>query len=106
MLDDPSLQSLYPHDPAKAGQLLDQAGWTTGSDGIRAKNGQRLEFALNAIDYGGGPDQANELIQGQLRQARHGRQDQGPGAATLVRGQLQVRQQRHDAVPASGELDG
>ncbi|HYW88019.1 MAG TPA: ABC transporter substrate-binding protein, partial [Chloroflexota bacterium] len=69
MLDDPSLQSLYPHDAAKAGQLLDQAGWTMGSDGIRAKNGQRLEFLLNAIDYGGGPDQANELLQGQLRQA-------------------------------------
>jgi peptide/nickel transport system substrate-binding protein len=49
--------------------LLDQAGWTMGSDDIRARNGQRLEFSLNAIDYGGGPDQANELLQGQLRQA-------------------------------------
>jgi peptide/nickel transport system substrate-binding protein len=48
--------------------LLDQAGWTPGSDGIRTKNGQRLTFSLNAIDYGGGPDQSNELIQGQLRQ--------------------------------------
>lgn len=69
MLDDPSLQALYPHDSAKASQLLDQAGWTKGSDGIRTKNGQRLEFVLNAIDYGGGPDQSNELLQGQLRQA-------------------------------------
>jgi peptide/nickel transport system substrate-binding protein len=69
MLDDPSLQALYPHDSAKASQLLDQAGWTKGSDGIRTKNGQRLEFSLNAIDYGGGPDQSNELLQGQLRQA-------------------------------------
>jgi peptide/nickel transport system substrate-binding protein len=69
MLDDPSLQALYPHDLAKANQLLDQAGWTKGSDGIRAKNGRRLEFLLNAIDYGGGPDQSNELLQGQLRQA-------------------------------------
>jgi peptide/nickel transport system substrate-binding protein len=68
MLDDASLHSLYPHDTVKAGQLLDQAGWTPGSDGIRNKNGQRLEFSLNAIDYGGGPDQSNELIQGQLRQ--------------------------------------
>jgi peptide/nickel transport system substrate-binding protein len=68
MLDDPSLRALYPHDVAKAGQLLDQAGWTAGADGIRVKNGQRLEFTLNAIDYGGGPDQSNELIQGQLRQ--------------------------------------
>ena len=35
---------------------------------MRAKAGQRLEFSLNAIDYGGGADQSNELIQGQLRQ--------------------------------------
>jgi peptide/nickel transport system substrate-binding protein len=68
MLDDPSLRALYPHDATKAGQLLDQAGWAPGSDGIRTKNGQRLQFSLNAIDYGGGPDQSNELIQGQLRQ--------------------------------------
>jgi peptide/nickel transport system substrate-binding protein len=68
MLDDPSLHALYPHDVAKAGQLLDESGWTPGSDGIRTKNGQRLTFSLNAIDYGGGPDQSNELIQGQLRQ--------------------------------------
>jgi peptide/nickel transport system substrate-binding protein len=68
MLDDPSLRALYPHDATKAGQLLDQSGWQPGSDGIRTKNGQRLAFSLNAIDYGGGPDQSNELIQGQLRQ--------------------------------------
>ena len=68
MLDDPSLRAYYPHDVTKAGQLLDQAGWTPGSDGIRTKDGQRLQFSLNAIDYGGGPDQSNQLIQGQLRQ--------------------------------------
>jgi peptide/nickel transport system substrate-binding protein len=68
MIDDPSLRALYPHDVTKAGQLLDQAGWTPGADGIRTKNGQRLELSLNAIDYGAGPDQSNELIQGQLRQ--------------------------------------
>jgi len=68
MLDDPSLRAFYPHDVARAGQLLDQAGWTPGPDGIRVSHGQRLEFSLNAIDYGGGPDSSNELIQGQLRQ--------------------------------------
>ncbi len=31
-------------DPAAANQMLDQAGWTKGSDGVRSKNGQRLEF--------------------------------------------------------------
>jgi peptide/nickel transport system substrate-binding protein len=33
-------------DPARAKQLLDAAGWTTGSDGVRQKNGQRLSFQL------------------------------------------------------------
>ncbi len=32
------------YDPAAANSLLDQAGYTKGSDGIRAKNGKRLEF--------------------------------------------------------------
>ena len=32
------------YDPAAANQLLDQAGWMKGSDGIRTKNGMRLEF--------------------------------------------------------------
>jgi peptide/nickel transport system substrate-binding protein len=68
MLDNPSLRAMYPHDVAKAGQLLDQSGWTPGADGIRTKNGQRLTFSLNAIDYGSGPLPDNELIQGQLRQ--------------------------------------
>jgi peptide/nickel transport system substrate-binding protein len=31
-------------DAAGANSLLDQAGWVKGSDGVRAKNGQRLEF--------------------------------------------------------------
>ena len=31
-------------DPAAANTLLDQAGWVKGADGVRAKNGQRLEF--------------------------------------------------------------
>ena len=31
-------------DPAAANALLDQHGWVKGSDGIRSKNGQRLEF--------------------------------------------------------------
>ena len=31
-------------DPAAANTLLDQAGWVKGADGVRAKNGKRLEF--------------------------------------------------------------
>ena len=36
----------YTYDPNKANQLLDQAGWVKGSDGIRAKGGQKLSFTM------------------------------------------------------------
>lgn len=34
------------YDPEAAAALLDEAGWITGSDGIREKNGTRAEFNL------------------------------------------------------------
>jgi peptide/nickel transport system substrate-binding protein len=34
----------YEYNPDKARQLLDDAGWAVGSDGIRAKSGQRLSL--------------------------------------------------------------
>jgi peptide/nickel transport system substrate-binding protein len=36
----------YPFDPKRAGALLDAAGWKVGPDGIRARNGKRLEITL------------------------------------------------------------
>src|SRR5205823_15020134 len=42
-------ESLYSFDPDKAKQILDGAGWTMGSDGIRTKAGQRLEIAFPII---------------------------------------------------------
>jgi peptide/nickel transport system substrate-binding protein len=36
----------YPLDVDKANQMLDDAGWKKGSDGIRAKGGQKLSFDL------------------------------------------------------------
>jgi peptide/nickel transport system substrate-binding protein len=36
----------YPYDLNKANQLLDQAGWAKGPDGIRAKDGKKLSFTL------------------------------------------------------------
>lgn len=67
MLDDPSLRAYYPFDPEKAKQILDGAGWK-GDSGIRQKDGKNLHLVLNAIDYGGGPEQTVILIQGQLRE--------------------------------------
>ena len=40
------IQLKYPYDLKKAEQLLDEAGWKKGADGIRAKDGQRLSFTL------------------------------------------------------------
>jgi peptide/nickel transport system substrate-binding protein len=36
----------YPFSIAKAEQMLDAAGWVKGSDGIRARNGVRMEWEL------------------------------------------------------------
>jgi peptide/nickel transport system substrate-binding protein len=40
------LTTKYPYDIKKAEQLLDAAGWVKGSDGIRAKEGKKLQFTL------------------------------------------------------------
>ncbi|MCU4160121.1 peptide ABC transporter substrate-binding protein [Acidiphilium sp. AL] len=44
----------YPvgYDPARARGLLDAAGWKPGADGIRVKDGRRLEFTY--LTYAGG----------------------------------------------------
>lgn len=36
----------FAHDPARAEKMLDEAGWTKGSDGVRTKDGQRAEFTV------------------------------------------------------------
>jgi peptide/nickel transport system substrate-binding protein len=64
---DESLTKTYSFDPSKSQQLLDQAGWQPGSDGIRTKNGQALEISNNAISETPITGQAAEFIQAQLR---------------------------------------
>jgi peptide/nickel transport system substrate-binding protein len=46
-----SSAALYSYNPDKANALLDEAGWTKGSDGVRTKSGQKL--ALNIILFSG-----------------------------------------------------
>lgn len=41
-----SREDLFGYDPDKAGELLDQAGWEMGPDGVRTKDGERLEITL------------------------------------------------------------
>lgn len=38
----------YDFDPEKAKQLLDEAGWKVGSDGIREKDGKKFEINFSA----------------------------------------------------------
>ncbi len=47
----PEVESIYPYDPERAAQLLDEAGWVPGSDGIREKDGQRLTVAIASTDF-------------------------------------------------------
>lgn len=39
---DPAIETMYGYDPERAAQLLEEAGWTMGSNGIREKDGQPL----------------------------------------------------------------
>lgn len=36
----------YPHDPGRANEMLDAAGWVRGDGGVREKDGMRLSFDL------------------------------------------------------------
>ena len=57
-------QRKYAYDPPAAEKLLDEAGWTKGSDGIRSKDGHRLhlEFGTTA------ENKIRELVQQVLQQ--------------------------------------
>jgi peptide/nickel transport system substrate-binding protein len=56
----------FAYDPQQAAQLLDADGWRVGQDGVRMKDGRRLQLALVAnpeLDTG-----TIEFVQAQLRQ--------------------------------------
>lgn len=59
----------FRYDPTAAKNALQSAGWSAGSDGIRAKNGRRLSLTMingfpDAITNAGAP----EYVQAQLKQ--------------------------------------
>ena len=47
--NDPGLKP-YPYDPAKAGALLDAAGWTMGKNGVREKDGVALSLDMDTTN--------------------------------------------------------
>lgn len=61
------LSAQLAFDPAKAKAVLDGAGWTTGADGIRVKNGARLSLGITWFANDESYQAALELIQQQLK---------------------------------------
>jgi len=63
---DSSAEKMYKYDPARAKQVLDEAGWRPGSDGIREKAGQKL--SVNFLIIGRTRDKAMaEAVQASMR---------------------------------------
>lgn len=61
---DPKVAIAY--DPGRSKALLDEAGWTVGPDGVRVKNGQRLQVKLwtsNGTEF----KRITEAVQAQLK---------------------------------------
>jgi peptide/nickel transport system substrate-binding protein len=64
---DPAVEGTYAYDPAKAADLLDQAGWTdSDGDGIRDKEGAPLTLQAYLQGWGYIP-QVAEMLQSQLK---------------------------------------
>lgn len=58
----------FAFDPTKAAQLLDEAGWKPGSDGIREKDGKKLKLELVCcFPDPGSNGRTSELLQAQLK---------------------------------------
>lgn len=57
----------YPYDPERSRDLLEQAGWTEGLDGVRVKGDAQLSLTLLTTDLPGQSELA-EAIADQLRE--------------------------------------
>lgn len=57
---------VLPYDPAKAKELLTQAGWIPGPDGIRVKNGKRLSLFFPYYTGSASADNTVEFIRQEL----------------------------------------
>jgi peptide/nickel transport system substrate-binding protein len=57
----------YNYDPEKAKSLLDEAGWTAGADGIRAKDGRSMNLQLYTTEGNTTRQAVSEIIQQNLQ---------------------------------------
>lgn len=53
----------YEYDEDKANALLDEAGWTAGSNGVREKDGQPLAFTINSTSGNSTREQIDIALQ-------------------------------------------
>ena len=58
----------YEYDPERAQTMLDEAGWTLGSDGVREKDGVKLSFTTTTITGDQARRPIAELAQQMLRE--------------------------------------
>lgn len=56
------------YDPKKAADLLDQAGWVKGADGIRAKGGVRLSLTINSTTGNKTREQVEQVLVDEWKQ--------------------------------------
>lgn len=52
----------YPYDPARSRELLEEAGWTAGLDGVRVRGDERLALTLMATDLPGQVELADAIV--------------------------------------------
>ena len=64
---DPAVEKMYPRDAKKAEQLLEDAGWKKGSDGIRTKGGQRLKLIDTYTNQPTSYPPLHEFLQAQMK---------------------------------------
>lgn len=57
----------YPYDPTRAAQLLDEAGWRPGADGLRTKDGQSLRLTVMLKNFDRTLEQVFVIAQQQLK---------------------------------------
>ncbi|MEV8379229.1 ABC transporter substrate-binding protein [Kribbella sp. NPDC056861] len=68
-ITDQNLQKIpQSADEAAANKILDEAGWTKGSDGIRAKAGQRLSLTIQTVTGWSDYISINDTLKQQLAQ--------------------------------------